>query len=137
MDAFISDQKEPSCATNTTCRLIENNENSIQSDVAESSIGVPQGTVLCQIGFSAYDNYLPLTTTVIAILILFSDDNTALIKGKTYQEVNSKAESVNQQVTKFANDNCFRLNAQTTKILQMHTAQTKKIEKPAALFNGN
>jgi hypothetical protein len=30
-----------------------------------------------------------------------------------------------------------RLNAQKTKILQIYTAQSKNIEKPAVLLNGN
>jgi hypothetical protein len=33
--------------------------------------------------------------------------------------------------------NSLRLNAQKTKVLQIHTAQSKNIEKPEVLLNGN
>jgi hypothetical protein len=45
--------------------------------------------------------------------------------------------TVNNEVATFATDNSLRLNAQKTKIVQIHTAQSKNIEKPAVILNGN
>jgi hypothetical protein len=47
--------------------------------------------------------YIPLVT-IIACLYLFADDTTAVIKGNTSHEVNTKAVSVNYEVATFATD---------------------------------
>lgn len=106
----------------------------VKSGVAESSMGVPQGTVLGPIGFTAYDNDLPLKT-IIACLILFADDTSAIVKGSSYQEVNQKTVQVNSEVADFASNNCLRLNAGKTKIMQMHTSQSRNVEKPTVLLD--
>jgi Reverse transcriptase (RNA-dependent DNA polymerase) len=101
----------------------------IESEIKECSMGVPQGTVLGPKGFLTYDNDFAL------LLILFADDATALVTGKTEEVTNEKSRQVNEDVVKFSKDNCLRLNTGKTKILQMHTAQTRLKEKPVVILN--
>jgi hypothetical protein len=108
----------------------ENNiEKVVQSEVLSSSMGVPQGTTLGPFGWNSYSNDFPLYI-LLAILIIFADDSTAIVKGKSYKEVNEKTVETNKAVVDFAQQNFLRLNASKTNILQIHTHQTKKIEKP-------
>jgi hypothetical protein len=43
---------------------------------------------------------------------------------------------MNDEIAEFADHNCLRINASKTKIMQMHTAQTRDLEKPTVLLNG-
>jgi hypothetical protein len=52
-------------------------------------MGVQQGTILGPTSFISYLNDISLRI-IIAILILFADDLTILVKGKTINEVNTK-----------------------------------------------
>jgi hypothetical protein len=58
-----------------------------------------------------------------------------LVKGESEREANVKSQQVNEDVMKFSEQNCLRLNAGKTKILQMHTVQTKLKEKPVVTLN--
>jgi hypothetical protein len=73
---------------------------------------------------------------VLACLYLFADDSSAVVRGSNYPEVNLKSAAVNQNVINFAGDNFLRLNAQKTNLLQIHTAQTKNIEKANIKIDG-
>jgi hypothetical protein len=66
---------------------------------------------------------------MLAILIIFADDSTAVVKGKTYKEVNEKTVETNKSVANFAEQNFLKLNAAKTNILQIHTHQTKNFIK--------
>jgi hypothetical protein len=115
----------------------ENNvQNIINSFVASSSMGVPQGTTLGPFGWTAYSNDFPLYI-IIACLILFADDSSVIVRGKTSVEVNEKTKNVNDNVVQFADDNFLKLNAAKTNILQIHTHQTKIIVKPEVKINNH
>jgi Reverse transcriptase (RNA-dependent DNA polymerase) len=92
-------------------------------------MGVPQGTTLGPFSWNGYSNDFPLYI-IIACLILFADDSSAIVKGKNAKEVNDKTEDTNKAVVAFAEDNYLKLNASKTNILQIHTHQTRTIVKP-------
>jgi hypothetical protein len=101
----------------------------IKSDTATSSMGVPQGTTLGPFSWNSYSNDFALYI-IIACLILFADDSSVIVKGRTAKLVNEKTVETNNAVVNFAENNFLRLNAAKTNILQVHTHQTRNIVKP-------
>jgi hypothetical protein len=90
-----------------------NIEEVVQSEVLSSSMGVPQGTTLGPFGWNSYCNDFPLYI-LLAILMIFADDSTAIVKGESYKEVNAKTVETNKSVINFAELNFLRLNASKT-----------------------
>jgi hypothetical protein len=74
---------------------------------------------------------------LVAYLILFADDSTAIVKGKTYDIVNQKTVAANDEFVNFANRNYLTVNASKTKVIQMHTHQTRNIVPPEIKINDN
>jgi hypothetical protein len=63
----------------------------------------------------------------LAILILFADDSTMLIRGRTIQEANINTVRVNNEFVEFSKDNLLTSNANKTKVMQMHTHTKLKL----------
>ena len=131
MQSFLQDREQYVQMREIDC---DNTEIYINSKKMISNMGVPQGTILGPNSFTSYINDISLTI-LIALLILFADDTTALVKGKTYEEVNTKTLASNRQMVEFASSNFLHINANKTKILQMHTHQTRTLVPPEVHIN--
>jgi exonuclease III len=129
--SFLVDRKQL-----VKLRVLNDNleEEVIKSKLRESNRGVPQGTSLGPFTYSAYSIDLPLIV-VIATLVIFADDSTMIVKGKTASEVNEKTVVANSDMVKYSADNYLTLNSKKTVVMTMHTAQTKTVVQPKVVIN--
>jgi hypothetical protein len=116
----------------------QNFEKFITSQVLLSNMGVPQGTILPPLlfptSFLVYLNDIKLVV-MLAFLLFFADDSNAILRGKTHQDVNVKTESVTNKFIEFSETDHLKINANKTKVLQMHTYQTRNLVPPQIQIN--
>jgi hypothetical protein len=106
----------------------------INSEIIVSNMGVPQGTIMGPFSFVTYITDAPLRL-LLAILIFFADDTSALIRGISYKDVNQKTVETNEKFQAFSHDNFLQINASKTKIMQIHTHQTQNIIPPVVALD--
>jgi exonuclease III len=109
-------------------------EEVIKSKLQQCNRGVPQGTTMGPFTYSAYSIDLPLLV-VLAVLVIFADDSTMLIKGSNSNEVNEKTIVANNDVVNYAKENYLTLNSKKTMVMQMRTAQSKIVVPPEVIIN--
>jgi hypothetical protein len=132
LQSFLTGREQYVQLSDLDCDLTEIK---INSERLKSDMGVPQGTILGPTSFISYLNDISLIILV-AILILFADDVTTLVKGKTIQEVNANTVATNEKFVEFADKNLLTVNASKTKVMQMHTHQTRNIVPPQLQIKG-
>ena len=85
------------------------------SDISNTSLGVPQGSILGLTLFSMYVNDLPSAVTCAADTILYADDTTIYAYSKSVSELMKLLTSAIKEADKWMTSNQLRLNIAKSK----------------------
>ena len=97
------------------------------SDISNTSLGVPQGSILGPTLFSMYVNDLPSAITCAADTILYADDTTIYAYSKSVSELTKLLTSAIKEVDKWMTSNQLRLNIAKSKCMLLHSSRRKNL----------
>ena len=99
----------------------DSNPNKLSYKWVHVKHGVPQGSVLGQLLFLIYINYLSLSISKLVNPILFADDTTIIISYTNPEEFKNNVNSVMTEVTNWFQSNLLALNCNKTHFMQFLT----------------
>jgi hypothetical protein len=92
------------------------------SRLSYCTVGVPQGSVLGPLLFLLFVNDMPTSDN----MVLYADDTTALVSGRSLDELKVNLSACMKRMTKWFEDNGLSFNAQKSALINFRTEQSNR-----------